>query len=50
LNLDSIRGEPGFQRVVDQIEADMSVQMQRVREMEKSGEIPAVPGVTFESI
>lgn len=49
MNLDSIRGEPEFQRVVDQIEADMSAQMQRVREMEQSGEISAIPGVTFES-
>ena len=49
MNLDSIRDEPRFQRVLDQIEADISAQMLRVREMEKSGEISAVPGVTFES-
>ena len=43
----AIRGAPEFQRVVDQIESDMSAQMQRVREMEESGEIPTVPGVSF---
>ncbi len=46
-NLDSIRDETEFQRIVALVEADMSAQMQRVREMEESGEIPAVPGVNF---
>jgi len=48
-NLKSIRSEPAFQAVVAEIKADMSAQMQRVREMEQSGEIETVPGVIFES-
>jgi TolB-like protein/Tfp pilus assembly protein PilF len=48
-NLDSIRDDPRFQRIVAQIEADMFAQMQRVVEMEKSGEIATIPGVNFDS-
>ena len=48
-NLDSIRSEPEFQLIVSEIEADMSAQMQRIREMEYRGEIAAVPGVVFNS-
>jgi TolB-like protein/Flp pilus assembly protein TadD len=48
-NLDSIRNEPEFQLIVSEIEADMSAQMQQIREMEYSGEIAAVPGVVFNS-
>jgi hypothetical protein len=47
-NLDSIPDEPRFQSIVAQIEADMFAQMQRVIEMEKSGEIATVPSVSFE--
>ena len=47
-NLNSIRGEPEFQIVVAEIQADMASQMQRVREMEQSGEIGPVPGVVIE--
>ncbi len=49
MNLQSIRGEPEFQRIVSEIEDDMSAQMQQIREMENSGEIAAVPGVVFTS-
>ena len=49
-NLESIRSEPVFQAVLAEIKADMSAQMQRIREMEQSGEIEAVPGVVFESM
>ena len=48
-NLESIRSEPEFQAILAKIKTDMSVQMQRIREMEQSGEIEAVPGVNFES-
>jgi len=48
-NLDSIRNEPEFQLIVSEIEADMSAQMQQIREMEDRGEIAAVPGVVFNS-
>jgi Tfp pilus assembly protein PilF len=47
-NLNSIRGEPEFQIVVAEIQADMASKMQRVREMEQSGEIGPVPGVVIE--
>jgi tetratricopeptide (TPR) repeat protein len=47
-NLDTIRGEPEFQAVLAEIEADVADQMQRVREMERNGEIMPVPGVVFE--
>jgi hypothetical protein len=46
--LESIRSEPVFQAVLAEIKADMSAQMQRIREMEQSGEIETVPGVIFE--
>ena len=48
-NLDSIRNEPEFQLIDSEIEADMSAQMQQIREMESRGEIAAVPGVIFNS-
>ena len=48
-NLESIRSEPVFQAILAEIKADMSAQMQRIREMEQSGEIETVPGVIFES-
>jgi tetratricopeptide (TPR) repeat protein len=48
-NLESIRSEPVFQAILAEIKTDMSAQMQRIREMEKSGEIETIPGVIFES-
>jgi TolB-like protein/Tfp pilus assembly protein PilF len=47
-NLESIRSEPVFQAILAEIKTDMSAQMQRIREMEQSGEIETVPGVIFE--
>jgi TolB-like protein/tetratricopeptide (TPR) repeat protein len=47
-NLDLLRDDPRFQRIVAQIEADMSEQMQHVREMEKSGEITTIKDVHFD--
>jgi len=44
-NLESIRAEPEFQRILAWIEEDMSAQMQRIREMEKGGEIAPIPGI-----
>ncbi len=38
-NLDSIRDEPEFQAMVEEIRADMAAQLERVREMEASGEL-----------
>ena len=48
-NLESIRDEPEFQAILAEIKADGPAQMQRIREMEQSGEIEPVPGVIFES-
>ena len=48
-NLESIRDEPEFQAILAEIKTDMSAQMQRIRDMEQSGEIEAIPGVIFES-
>ena len=48
-NLELIRDEPEFQSAIAAIEVDMAAQMQRVREMERSGEIAAIPGVVFAS-
>jgi TolB-like protein/Tfp pilus assembly protein PilF len=47
-NLESIRSEPELQAILAEIKTDMSAQMQRIREMEQSGEIETVPGVIFE--
>jgi TolB-like protein/Flp pilus assembly protein TadD len=48
-NLESIRSEPEFQTILTEFKTDMSAQMQRIREMERSGEIETVTGVIFES-
>ena len=49
-NLESIRSEPGVPGALwIKSKTDISAQMQRVRAMEKNGEISAVPGVIFES-
>ena len=48
-NLDSIRSEPAFQAVMAEIKADMANQMQRIRDMEQSGEIETIDGIVFDS-
>ncbi len=48
-NLDSIRDEPEFQAIVDEIEADMAAQLERVREMERNGELDLIPGFVAET-
>jgi len=45
-NLDSIRDTPEFAAIVAEIEADMATQLARVREMEQSGELEPIPGVS----
>ena len=42
-NLELIRGEPAFQVVVAEIEADMARQMQRIIEMEQEGDLSTLP-------
>jgi glucan phosphorylase len=44
-NLDSIRDEPEFQAMVEEIKADMAAQLERVRAMEASGELEPSPEV-----
>ena len=42
--LASISDHPEFITIMDEIRADMAAQLEQVREMERSGEIPPWPG------
>jgi len=42
-NLDSIRHEPEFEAMVEEIKADMAAQLERVRAMEASGKLQPIP-------
>jgi tetratricopeptide (TPR) repeat protein len=42
-NLESIRDTPEFAAIVAEIEAEMATQLARVREMQRSGELTAIP-------
>ncbi len=42
-NLESLHDEPEYQAMVAGIEADMAAQLARVREMERNGELAAIP-------
>ena len=46
-NLDSIRDEPGFQAMLNEIKADMAAQLERVRVMEANGELEPIPDIGF---
>jgi hypothetical protein len=46
LNLESLHDEPEFQAMVAEIEADMAAQLERVREMERNGELEPIPEVS----
>ena len=46
LLLESLHDEPEFQAMVAEIEADMAVQLARVREMERNGELEPIPEVS----
>jgi hypothetical protein len=46
--LESLHGEPEFQAMVAEIEADMAAQLERVREMERSGELELIPELATE--
>jgi tetratricopeptide (TPR) repeat protein len=41
--LESLHDEPEFQAMVAEIEAEMATQLERLREMEKNGELTAIP-------
>ena len=42
-NLESIRNEPEFQAMMEEIRADMAEQLARVHEWEANGELPPIP-------
>jgi TolB-like protein/Tfp pilus assembly protein PilF len=44
--LESLHDEPEFQAMVAEIEADMAAQLERVREMERNGELEPIPEVS----
>ena len=44
-NLESLHDEPEYQAMIAEIEADMTAQLARVREMEKNGELESIPEV-----
>jgi len=44
-NLDSIRNEPEFQGMVEEIKADMAAQLERLRAMEASGDLEPIPDI-----
>jgi TolB-like protein/Flp pilus assembly protein TadD/uncharacterized membrane protein YkvA (DUF1232 family) len=46
LNLESLHDDPKYQAMVAEIEADMAVQLARVREMERNGELEPIPEVS----
>jgi len=48
-NLESIRDTPEFAAIVAEIEADMAEQLERVREMERNGELEPIPEVSATS-
>jgi tetratricopeptide (TPR) repeat protein len=45
-SLESLHDEPKFQAMIAEIEADMAVQLARVREMERNGELEPIPEVS----
>jgi hypothetical protein len=45
LSLESLHGEPDFQAMVSEIEAEMATQLERVREMEQNGELALTPAL-----
>jgi len=47
-DLDSLRDEPEFQAIVDEIRADMAAQLAHVREMERNGKLAPIPEVAGE--
>jgi len=47
-NLESIRGNPAFESILADLRADLAGHMEQIRQMERNGEIGAVPGVGFD--
>jgi Flp pilus assembly protein TadD len=46
--LESLHDEPEYQEMVAEIEADMAAQLERVREMERNGELEPIPELGVE--
>jgi tetratricopeptide (TPR) repeat protein len=46
--LESLHDEPEYQAMVAEIEADMAAQLERVREMERNGELEPIPELAAE--
>jgi len=44
-NFDSIRDEPDFQTIVEEVRADMAVELEKIRALERSGELLIFPDV-----
>ncbi len=47
-SLESIRDEPQYQTMVEEIESDMAAQLERVRAMEANGELEHIPDIGFD--
>ena len=47
-SLESLHDEPEYQAMVAEIEADMAEQLERVREMERNGELEPIPELAAE--
>ncbi len=45
-NFEPLWNEPEFKIMMDEIEADMAAQLERVREMERNGELEPIPEVS----
>lgn len=43
--LDSIRDEPEFQAMLEEIKADMAAQLEHIRVMDANGELAAIPDI-----
>jgi TolB-like protein/Tfp pilus assembly protein PilF len=46
--LESLHDEPEYQAMIEEIEADMAAQLERVREMERNGELEPIPELAAE--
>jgi tetratricopeptide (TPR) repeat protein len=46
-HFDFVREEPEFQRLEQIVRADLARQLERIREMERNGEMPPAPGVVL---
>jgi len=49
-NLESLHGEPEYQAMIEEIEADMAAQLAHVREMERNGELARIPETSAEAL